>query len=138
MSKVVGLPNNSYKTITNKRGFASGFVNCKKVHSTHSRKWSSLPMIDGCLRVLRLFPPLKTGCHNIAEILLKVALNTIKIKSNHKIVFPNHVLKVCPTMTVIIDFWSTAHYWQKNGPIFRDFSIVILFQMHCVTSVKVF
>jgi hypothetical protein len=32
---------------------------------------------------LRLLPPLKTGRHDIAEILLKVALNTINlIKSN--------------------------------------------------------
>jgi hypothetical protein len=29
MSKVVGLPNNSYKPITNTRGFAPGFVNHK-------------------------------------------------------------------------------------------------------------
>jgi len=32
--------------------------------------------------VLQLLPPLKTGRHDIAEILLKVALNTKKIKSN--------------------------------------------------------
>jgi hypothetical protein len=33
--------------------------------------------------VLRLLPPLKTGRHDIAEILLKVALNTKnQIKSN--------------------------------------------------------
>ena len=30
MSQVVGLPNNSYKPITNRRGFAPGFVNYKK------------------------------------------------------------------------------------------------------------
>jgi hypothetical protein len=33
-------------------------------------------MVDGSLRILRLLPPLKTGHHDIAEILLKVALNT--------------------------------------------------------------
>jgi hypothetical protein len=33
-------------------------------------------MVGGSLRVLRLLPPLKTGRHDIAEILLKVALNT--------------------------------------------------------------
>jgi hypothetical protein len=37
---------------------------------------SCLPMVSGSLRVLRLHPPLKTGCHDIAEILLKVVLNT--------------------------------------------------------------
>jgi hypothetical protein len=30
MSSVVGLPNNTYKPITNARGFAFGFVNYKK------------------------------------------------------------------------------------------------------------
>jgi hypothetical protein len=35
---------------------------------------SCLPMVGGSLRVLRLPPPLKTGRHDIAEILLKVAL----------------------------------------------------------------
>jgi hypothetical protein len=34
-------------------------------------------MIGGSLRVLRLPPPLKLVCHDIAEILLKVALSTI-------------------------------------------------------------
>ena len=43
---------------------------------------SCLPMVGGSLQVLRLFPPLKTGRHDIAEKLLKVALNTInQIKS---------------------------------------------------------
>jgi hypothetical protein len=31
-------------------------------------------MVGGSLRVLRLLPPQKTGRHDIAEILLKVAL----------------------------------------------------------------
>ena len=33
-------------------------------------------MVGGSLRVLRLLPSLKTGRHDIAEILLKVALST--------------------------------------------------------------
>jgi hypothetical protein len=33
-------------------------------------------MVGGSLWVLRLLPPLKTGRHDIAEILLKMALNT--------------------------------------------------------------
>ena len=37
---------------------------------------SCLPMVGGSLRVLRLHSPLKTGCHDIAEILLKVVLST--------------------------------------------------------------
>ena len=40
-------------------------------------------MVGGSLRVLRLLPPQKLGRHEIAEILLKVALNTKnQIKSN--------------------------------------------------------
>jgi hypothetical protein len=39
---------------------------------------SDLRQVSGFLRVLRFPPP--TDCHNITEILLKVALNTI----NHK------------------------------------------------------
>jgi hypothetical protein len=46
----------------------------KKVHSTRNRKWYG----GGSLRVLRLLPPLKL----VVMILLKVALNTKKSKSN--------------------------------------------------------
>ena len=83
MSQVVGLPDNSYKPITN-TGFAPGFVNYKK----------------GCTRLAsdnqllahgRWFSPgtlasstTKTGRHYMAEILLKVALNT-KNQSNQSI-----------------------------------------------------
>ena len=75
MCWVVGLPNNSCKHITNMAGFAPGFVNYKK----------------GCLRFAtasdkayrlhahgRWFSPAssttKAGRHDIAEILMKVAL----------------------------------------------------------------
>ena len=43
---------------------------------------SCLPMVGGSLRVLRLPPPLKTGRHDIAEILLKVALKHQKINKS--------------------------------------------------------
>ena len=59
---------------------------------------SYLPMVGGSPRVLRLLPPLKTGRHDIAEILLKVALSTInQIKSNRFDniggIIDNHCLK---------------------------------------------
>ena len=77
-ARVVGLPSNSYKLITNTALVRAGFVNCKK----------------GCTRLAaasdkgykllahgRWFSPAssttKTGRHDITEILLKVALNTI-------------------------------------------------------------
>ena len=45
-----------------------------------------LPMVDGSLRILRLPSTTKTGRHDIAQILLKVALNT-KIKSNQNQIY---------------------------------------------------
>ena len=63
MSKVVGLPNNSYKPITNTRGFAPDFVYYEKGaldSQPQVIKFTSyLPMVGGSLRVLRLLPPLK-------------------------------------------------------------------------------
>ena len=41
---------------------------------------SDLRVVDGFLKVLRFPPRIKTDRHDIAEILLKVALNTIKPK----------------------------------------------------------
>ena len=82
MSQVVGLPSNSYKPITNIRhaGFASGFVNYKKGAQDSQLQVikfvNCLPMVGGSLRVLRFLPPLKLVAMIIAEILLKVALNT--------------------------------------------------------------
>jgi hypothetical protein len=39
---------------------------------------SDLRQVGGFLWVLQFSPPIKTDRHDIAEILLKVALNTIK------------------------------------------------------------
>ena len=79
MSQVVGLPNNSYKPITNT---ACGFVNYKK------RCTRLATAIDKAYQLVahgRWFSPgtpassaSKTGRHDITEILLKVALNTNK------------------------------------------------------------
>ena len=63
MSKVVGLPNNSYRPIPNTRGFASGFVNYKKGALDSQPQvikfTSCLLMVGGSLWVLRLLPSLK-------------------------------------------------------------------------------
>ena len=63
-----------------RRMFAHGFVNYKKWCTQLSviEYTSCLPMVGGSRRVLRLLPPLKL----VAEILLKVALNTINLKLN--------------------------------------------------------
>ena len=44
---------------------------------------SDLWQVIGFLWVLQFPPPIKTGCHNIAEILLQVALNTITLTLTH-------------------------------------------------------
>ena len=86
MSQVVGLPDNSYKPITNttcvharlcklyKKGCTRLAAASDKVYQllAHGR-WFSLGTLASSTT--------KTGRHDIAEILLKVALNTIKIKS---------------------------------------------------------
>jgi hypothetical protein len=54
MSYVVGLPNNSYKPITDTRGFASGFANYKirrtRFAVSSDKVFSCLPMVGGSLR----------------------------------------------------------------------------------------
>ena len=55
---------------------------CKLHKRVHSIKFTCcLPMVGDSLRVLRLHPPLKTGRHDITEILLKVALKHQKSKN---------------------------------------------------------
>ena len=84
---VVGLPNNSYKPSPIRRGFASCFVNYKK---GCTRLAAASDTVYQLLVHGRWFSPgtpasstNKTGRHDIAEILLKVTLNTInQIKSN--------------------------------------------------------
>jgi hypothetical protein len=84
MGLIVGLSNNSYNPITNTARFASGFVNYKKgctrlaAAAASDKAYQLLPMVGGS------FSPstpasstTKTGRHDIAEILLNVALNTI-------------------------------------------------------------
>ena len=71
-----------------RRGFTPGFVNYKKgaldsqLQVIELASW--LPMVGGSLRGTPASSTTKTGRYDIAEILLKVALNTkIKSKSYH-------------------------------------------------------
>ena len=87
MSYVVGLLNNSWKPITNTPGFAPGFVNYRK---GCTRFAAASDQVYQLIVHGRWFSPgtpvsstTKNGRHDIAEILLKVALNTkYQIKSN--------------------------------------------------------
>ena len=81
MSWVVGLPNNSYKHITN---IAWVHARLCKLQKGCIRLAAASDKVYQLLAHCRWFSPgtpasstTKTGRHGIAEILLKVALNTI-------------------------------------------------------------
>ena len=80
MGKVVGLPNNSYKPITN-----TAWIRARlgKLQKRCTRLAAACDKVYQLLAHGRWFCPAssttKTGGHDIAEILLKVAQNT-KIK----------------------------------------------------------
>ena len=80
MSEVVRLPNNSYKPITNMAWVRARFVNykkgCTRLAAANDKVYQSNWLAHG-----QWFSPgtpasstTKTGHHDIAEILLKVAL----------------------------------------------------------------
>jgi hypothetical protein len=79
MSRVVGLPNNSYKPITNTAWVRARLCKLQKrvqrLAAASVKVYQLLALVGSSLRVLRLLPPLKLhGRHDIAEIFLKVAL----------------------------------------------------------------
>ena len=77
MSQVVGLPNNSYKPITNTAWVLARLC---KLQKGCTRLASASDKVYQLLAHGRWFSPAssttKTGRHDIAEILLKVAINT--------------------------------------------------------------
>ena len=80
MSQVVGLPNNSYKPITNTAWVRAWLY---KLQKRYTRLTAASDKVYPLLVPGRWFSPgtpasstTKTGRHDIAEILLKVALNT--------------------------------------------------------------
>ena len=89
MSQVVGLPNNSYKPITNTAWVRARLcklqkkctrlaVASDKVYQLLAHSWWFSPGTPTSSAT-------KTGHHDIAEILLKVVLNTIKISGERAI-----------------------------------------------------
>ena len=68
MNQVIGLPNHSYKPITNTAWVRARL--CKLRKRVHSTRWFSPGTPP--------YSTINTSRHDIAEILLKVALNTIK------------------------------------------------------------
>jgi hypothetical protein len=63
MSQVGGLPNNSYKPITNTAWIRARLCKlqkrCTRLAATSDEVTSCLFMVGGSLRVLQLLPPLK-------------------------------------------------------------------------------
>jgi hypothetical protein len=99
VSLVVGLPNNSYKPITNTawRGFAPGFVNYKKGCTQLAAASDKVYQLLSHGRWFSSGNPssstTKTGRHDIAEILLKVALST-KNQSTELLIWQSHIFEV--------------------------------------------
>ena len=94
-----------------RRGFTPVFVNYKKgctrlAAASDLKLTSCLPMVGGSLR----FPPTLKLVHDIAEILLKVALNTInQIKSNplllqFAVLFSSYIRSTCVPHRVWVGF----------------------------------
>ena len=88
MSQVVGLPNsnNSYKPITNMAWVRAQLC---KLQPQVLKFTSCLPMVGGSPASSNT----KTGCHDIAEILLKVALNTKNHQSSSVMLWRSVVFK---------------------------------------------
>jgi hypothetical protein len=87
-------------------GFAPGFVNYKKV----IKFTSCLLMVGGFLRILRLLPKLKLVRHDIAEILLKVALK--HQKSNQIILLI--IIQMIKKQIFIFGHYSNCETWYKE------------------------
>jgi hypothetical protein len=80
-------------------------------------------MVGGYLRVLPASSTTKTGRHDIVEILLKVALNTIKIKKNQRFYGRHHDLvnlcRVSYASFFGITTRSFPHSWLIVGFVAR-------------------
>jgi hypothetical protein len=86
-TNVVGLPNNSYKSITNTAWVCTLLCKLQKgctwLEATSDKAYQLLTHGQWFSPGFPASSTTKTGHHDIAEILLKVALNTInQIKSN--------------------------------------------------------
>ena len=115
MSYIVGLPNNSYKPITNTAWVRARLCKYKK-------GCSGLAAASGKVYQLlahsRWFSPgtpasstIKTGSHDIAEILLKVALSTKSFNQSIHSVSSIYRLDAVTVPTVLYFFF---HFFKYN------------------------
>jgi hypothetical protein len=125
-------PNNSYNPITNTAWVRVGLCKLqKRVHATRSCKWYNLPVACPWSVVLRFLPPLRTGRHDIAEILLKVTLNT---KNQMKSNLVKHI--ILDTMSVVCTlsirqyyFWS-IHIHETICTVNSNELFLVIFFLH--------
>ena len=116
------------------------------MHSTRNRKWSSLPIACPWSVVLSGYSSstTNTGRHDIAEILLNVALNTIK-QTNQIYIYTNNQsinqsiycsTKLSPTNLLIQIYCQTwqPKIWNKDnhkpGPWFSMTHFLIFFMFN--------
>ena len=126
MSQVVGLPNNSYKPITNMAWVRVRLCKLQKRMGAASDKVYQL-LTHG-----QWFSPgtpasstTKTGRHDIFEILLKVALSTKNIKNQNQIQTCRVHIQYCQHSSIFIFLsiqtkknftyiWTTSHSSLNN------------------------
>ena len=109
MSKVLGLPSNSYKPITNT---AWGRAPLCKLQKRCTRLATASYKVYQLLAHGRWFflgtpasSITKTGRHDVAEILLKVAFSTINQSINHYI----DIIRVSLLCKRYVALWETGH-----------------------------
>ena len=71
---------------------------------------SDLPQVGGLLRVILFSPPI--DCHNITEILLNVAINTIKQTNKPSLCFENLTLYLC--ILFLGGKWTTYRHMAEE------------------------
>ena len=90
MNYVVGLPSNPYKPIANTAWFRTRLCKLQKGCTRLAAARDEVYQFLAHGRCFSPDTPAKTGCHDIAEILMKVVLNTInQIKIGHIILIPS-------------------------------------------------
>ena len=122
MSSVVGLPNHSYKLITNTAWVSARLC---KLQKGCTRLAAASDKVYQLLAHGRWFSPAssttKTGRHDIAEILLKVALKHQKSNQNHVTLMNLQYLslRIYYTNSVVIliksfSSWGTNSSWSPS------------------------
>ena len=129
MSKVVGLPKNSYKPITNtawvrarlcklQKGCTRLAVGCDNAHQllAHSRWFSSGNPASSTI---------KTGRHDISELLLNVVCN---IKNEIKSIFRSNESFSGPIQNVVFSLWVYIYLlfvWWCLMPLSTIFQLLV-------------